>query len=91
MTCKALGCRASVQDMTTDGSSGTQQLQPGLRQVAGTRQPSTAAAGATPQQTGQQPHAVAGAIAFASAGTLDKPVPTAEQKPGTRISFSNSD
>ena len=71
--------------MTTDGSSGTQQLQPGLRQAAGRQQP-PATASAAPQPG--QPAAAAGlgAIAFASAGTLDKPTPTApEQPPGAQL------
>lgn len=72
-------CRASVQDMTTDGS-GAQQLQPGLRQGAGRQQPTVSGAA-----SGQPPQATSGigAIAFASAGTLDKPAPTADQKLGT--------
>ena len=78
--------RASVQDMTTDGSSGAQQLQPGLRQVAGRQQNPAGAAGTASQPAGQ-PHTAAGvgAIAFTSAGTLDKPTLTAaEQQPGAQ-------
>jgi len=78
--------RASVQDMTTDGSSGgAQQLQPGLRQAAG-RQRNPAGAAGTASQPPGQPHTAAGvgAIAFASAGTLDKPTPTPAEQPGTQ-------
>lgn len=74
--------------MTTDGSSGgARQLQPGLRQAAGRQQNPAGAASTASQQPGL-PHtaAGAGAIAFASAGTLDKPTPTAaEQQPGAPL------